>query len=67
MFIAEEQKIIKRVNEIIKRDPRLIDETVNTLISKGVPNGAFQDYALVSDIIGLLGHITVIAERKRNR
>ena len=67
MFIVEEQKIIKRVNEIISRDPKLIDDTVDMIIRRGVPNGAFQDYALVSDILGLLGYVTVLAENQQNR
>lgn len=67
MFIDEERKIIKRVNEIITRDPELIDDTVDMLIRRGVPNGAFQDYALVSDILGLLGYITVLADNQQKR
>ena len=67
MFIAEEQKIIKLVNEIIARDPQLIDDTVDMLIRRGVPNGAFQDYALVSDILGLLGYVTVLARRSAEK
>ena len=67
MFIAEEQKIIKLVNEIIARDPQLIDDTVETLIEKGVPNGAFQDYTLVGDILGLLGYVTVLAGDRQKR
>ena len=65
MFIAEEQEIIKCVNDIISRDPELIDDTVDVIIRRGVPNGAFQDYALVSDILRLLGYITVIARGQK--
>lgn len=65
MLMIEEKKILKCVKEIIKRDPQLLDETIDMLIEKGVRNGAYQDYALVSDILGLLGQIVCIAERKK--
>lgn len=67
MFIAKEQQIIKRVNAIISRDPQLIDDTLDMLIRKGVPNGSFQDYSLLSDILGLLGYIVVIADKQKAR
>ena len=67
MFIEEERKIIKRVNEIIARDPQLIDDTVDMIIRRGVPNGAFQDYALVSDILGLLAYLGVVADNQQKR
>ena len=45
------------VESIKKRSGAKIKETVDELIKRGVPNGCFQDYALLGDIISLLGYL----------
>lgn len=46
----------KQITIEIETDfPRgLISETVNELVAKGYPNGCFQDYTAVTEVIGIL-------------
>lgn len=50
-------KIKKILNNYNKDDYKLFNDTINTLIQKGVPNGAYQDYGMVADIIQILAII----------
>lgn len=51
--------MIKNIQEILNKysanDYPLFYNTVDMLCSKGVANGAYEDYSVLMDVIGILG------------
>ena len=49
--------MLDKINEILAKyrgQAKNFQETIDTLCSKGIPNGTFQDYAMLSDILAIL-------------
>lgn len=48
----------KKFQEIVDKysgeDVKVIHDTVETLVGKGVPNGCYQDYTVLTDVISVL-------------
>lgn len=60
---------IKEIERILGKyssnKAELFEDTVRTIINVGIPDGSFQDYALVSDIVSILGICyTIVKENK---
>ena len=62
------EKFICKVNEIFEnyesKDYKTLDETLNELLKNGYPNGCFQDYTVLTDLISILTTFINAVKRK---
>lgn len=56
----EKRALAERVEKLFCYNRKTVEEAVNELFAKGVPNGCFQDYYLLSLITGVISCIEVI-------
>ena len=62
---------MERIKKVLEKytpdDAEAIRDTVDMLCSKGIPNGCFQDYTILLDVLEILSICKTIIEKGDNK